>query len=65
MAKVQIMLVRSTADRPRKQQCTARSLGLFRIRRVAVHDDTPQIRGMIAAIRHLVQVEEIADAPPG
>jgi len=58
MGKFRITLVRSTADRPRRQQWTARSLGLTRIRKTAVHNDTPQIRGMIAAIRHLVEVEE-------
>jgi len=61
MAKLRITLVRSTADRPLNQKRTARSLGLTRIRRSAVHNDTPQIRGMIAAIRHLVEVQEVGD----
>lgn len=61
MAKLKITLVRSTADRPRDQQHTARSLGLFRIRKTAIHNDTPQIRGMVRAIRHLVEVEEVAE----
>lgn len=59
MGKLKITLVRSTCDRLRNQQHTARSLGLTRIRKVAVHDDTPMIRGMVRAIRHLVEVEEI------
>jgi len=61
MGRFKITLVRSTADRPRNQKWTARSLGLTRIRKTAVHNDTPQIRGMIAAIRHLVEVEEIGE----
>jgi large subunit ribosomal protein L30 len=61
MGRLRITLVRSTADRPRNQKWTARSLGLTRIRKTAVHNDTPQIRGMIAAIRHLVEVEEIGE----
>jgi large subunit ribosomal protein L30 len=64
MARIKITLVRSTANRLRKQRETARSLGLTRIRRTAVHDDTPQIRGMVAAIRHLIEVEEVADEAP-
>ncbi len=59
MAQLKITLVRSTLDRRRSQQHTARSLGLTRIRKVVVHQDTPQIRGMINAIRHLVKVEEM------
>jgi large subunit ribosomal protein L30 len=61
MGKLKITLVRSTADRRRSQQATARSLGLTRIRKTAVHRDTPQVRGMVAAIRHLVEVEEVAE----
>ena len=61
MGKLKITLVRSTCDRLRNQQHTARSLGLTRIRKVAIHDDTPMIRGMVRTIRHLVEVEELAD----
>ena len=59
MGKLQITLARSTANRSRSQQQTARSLGLTRIRKTVLHQDTPQIRGMIAAIRHLVEVREL------
>ena len=64
MARLKITLVRRTANRLRNQRQTARSLGLTRIRKTAVHDDTPQIRGMVAAIRHLVEIEEVADEAP-
>jgi len=37
------------------------ALGLKRIRHQVVHEDTPQIRGMVAKVTHLVQVEEIQD----
>ena len=43
---------------PRDQRHTARSLGLTRIRKAVVHDDTPQVRGMVAKVRHLVEMEE-------
>ena len=45
---------------PRDQRHTARSLGLTRIRKAVVHDDTAQVRGMVRKIRHLVQVEPVA-----
>jgi len=48
---------------PRDQRHTARSLGLTRIRKVVVHDDTPQVRGMLFKIRHLVEVETVPSAP--
>jgi large subunit ribosomal protein L30 len=38
---------------------TIRALGLKRIRDSRVHGDTPQIRGMIQKVQHLVRVEEV------
>jgi large subunit ribosomal protein L30 len=38
---------------------TVRALGLKRIRDTRVHGDTPQIRGMLHKVRHLVEVEEV------
>jgi large subunit ribosomal protein L30 len=38
---------------------TVRALGLKRIRDSQVHEDTPQVRGMIHKVRHLVKVEEV------
>lgn len=46
-------------ERPDDQQATVRALGLRRIRDVVVHEDTPQIRGMINKVDHLVEVEEV------
>jgi large subunit ribosomal protein L30 len=40
---------------------TIRALGLRRIRDEKVHGDTPQIRGMINKVRHLVEVEEVEE----
>jgi large subunit ribosomal protein L30 len=58
--QIRITLKRSVIGFPRDQRHTARSLGLTRIRRSAVHQDTPQVRGMVNKIRHLVEVEAIA-----
>jgi large subunit ribosomal protein L30 len=41
-----------------RQRDTLRSLGLRRIGHTVEHQDSPQLRGMVAAVRHLVEVEE-------
>ena len=60
MAKLKVTQVRSSAGRLPKHRRTIVALGLGRIRRTVVHEDTPQIRGMIKSVQHLVAVEEIA-----
>ena len=42
----------------KRQLDTLRSLGLRRINHTVEHEDTPQLRGMIHKVRHLVEVEE-------
>jgi large subunit ribosomal protein L30 len=42
----------------KRQLDTLRSLGLRRINHTVEHADTPQIRGMIHKVRHLVEVKE-------
>jgi len=57
--QVKITLKRSFIGRPEKHRRTLRSLGLTRINKTVILRDTPQIRGMIEKIRHLVEVESI------
>jgi large subunit ribosomal protein L30 len=59
VGKLKVTQVRSTIDRKEPQKRTIKALGLGRINRTAVHHDTPQIRGMINAVSHLVAVEEV------
>lgn len=59
MSKLRITQVRSTIDRKEPQKRTIKALGLGRIRKTVVHEATPQIRGMVRSVAHLVQVEEI------
>jgi len=40
------------------QKDTIRKLGLRRLHQTVEHPDTPTVRGMVAAVRHLVTVEE-------
>ena len=59
MAKLKVTQVRSTIDQIEPQKRTIEALGLGKINRSKTHNDTPQIRGMIRAVRHLVEVEEV------
>lgn len=58
MAKVKITQIRSTIDRSERQKRTMQALGLRKIRHSVEHEDTPQIRGMIKKVEHLIEVEE-------
>jgi large subunit ribosomal protein L30 len=59
MGKLRITQIRSTIDRLERQKRTIKALGLGKIRRTVEHDDTPQIRGMVDTVKHLVTVEKI------
>ena len=56
MARIKVKQIRSTIDRPWRQKRIIEALGLGRINKVKEHNDTPQIRGMIDKVKHLVQV---------
>lgn len=58
MATIKIVQVRSSIKSPKVQKLTLKALGLKKLNRVKEHNDTPQIRGMIAAVQHLVKVVE-------
>ncbi len=59
MAKELVVTLRksSISQVPRNKR-TVRALGLRRINQVVVHQDTPQIRGMLAQVAFMVDVEE-------
>lgn len=59
--KLKITQIRSGIDRPERQKRTIRALGIRKLHHTVVHDDTPQIRGMIHKVSHLVSVEEISE----
>lgn len=58
MAELRITQTRSTIGARWKQRESLRTLGLKRIRHSVVREDNPQTRGLIAVVRHLVEVEE-------
>lgn len=59
MAKLKITLIKSTNKVVENQKATVQALGLRKIGSQIEHNDTPQIRGMIRTVAHLVKVEEI------
>lgn len=59
-AMLKITQVRSVIGYRKDQKRTIEALGLRRIRHTVVHKDTPQIRGMVQKVVHLVTVEEVA-----
>lgn len=56
---LRITLVRSPIGYNQRQKDTVRSLGLKRMRQTVERPDSPQVRGMINAVGHLVEVEEV------
>ncbi|MDD8016991.1 MAG: 50S ribosomal protein L30 [Bacteroidota bacterium] len=59
--KIKITQTVSIIDTLQKHKDTIKALGLGRPNYTVVHTDTPQIRGMVNAVRHLVKVEEVKD----
>ncbi|MEP3225840.1 MAG: 50S ribosomal protein L30 [Parasphingorhabdus sp.] len=56
MAKVKIKQVGSPIRRPEDQRKTLIGLGLNKMHRVSELEDTPEVRGMIRKVHHLVEV---------
>ena len=58
MAQIKIQQVRSKIKSPKVQKLTLQALGLKKLGQIVEHNDTPQIRGMINAVKHLVRIVE-------
>ena len=59
MGKVRITQVRSIIKRPKNQKLTIKALGLGKINRTVERELTPQIKGMVDKVSHLVSVTEV------
>ena len=59
MAKVKITQVRSVIDRPKDQKLTIKALGLGKIDKSVEVELTPQIKGMVNKVSHLISVTEL------
>lgn len=58
MAKVKVKQIGSPIRRPEDQRKTLIGLGLNKMHRVSELEDTPEVRGMIRKVHHLVEVVE-------
>jgi large subunit ribosomal protein L30 len=61
MALVRIRYKKSIIGYNQRQRDTIRSLGFSRLGKVIEREDTPTLRGMLHAVRHLVEVEDVVD----
>jgi large subunit ribosomal protein L30 len=61
MAKLKLTQVRSATSRGAKQRGTIRALGLKRVGHTVTHEDKPEIRGMVRAVEHLIEIEEVTE----
>lgn len=57
MAKIKITQVKSAIKRSSGQRATLEALGLRRLNQSVIHDETPQVKGMLEVVKHLVKVE--------
>jgi large subunit ribosomal protein L30 len=57
--KIKIIQIRSVIEQQENAKRTIKALGLGRPNYSVIKSDSPQIRGMIRAVRHLVRVEEM------
>jgi large subunit ribosomal protein L30 len=57
--KIKITQIKSTIDRIKNQKLVIEALGLRKLHSSVIKNDTPQIRGMINKVLHLVKFEEI------
>ena len=57
--KLKITWVKSAIGYKKNQKATIAAIGLRKLRQVIEHDDTPQMRGMVFTVRHLVKCEEV------
>lgn len=56
--KLRIRWIKSASGHKQDQRATVEALGLRKLQHTVEHDDTPQIRGMVFKVRHLVEVTE-------
>jgi large subunit ribosomal protein L30 len=58
---VKITLIKSMIGRPPKHRRVLRGMGLTKLNKTVELNDTPEIRGMINVVSHLVKTEEKID----
>jgi large subunit ribosomal protein L30 len=58
-SKIMVKLIRSSIGRPKGQKMTLKGLGLTRLHKSVILEDTAETRGMIRKVAHLVEVREL------
>jgi len=58
---LKITLVKSMIGRPEKHRRVLRGMGLTRMNKTVILENTPSVRGMIHAVSHMVRAEEMLD----
>ncbi len=61
MSRLKVTLVRSGIGRPEAQKKILKALGLTKMHRTVIRQNTPTIRGMVKKVIHLVRVEEVPE----
>ena len=61
MTKLRITWKKSDIGYVKEQKRTLRALGFHRLNETVVHEDSPSIRGMVAKVSHLVEMEMVND----
>jgi large subunit ribosomal protein L30 len=59
MAQIKITQIKSVIDSPKNQKLTMQALGLGKISKSVLVENTPQIAGMLRKVHHLVEVKEL------
>jgi large subunit ribosomal protein L30 len=59
MGKIRVTQVKSAIKKPKRQKLTLEALGLRKLHQTIEVEGTPQVRGMVAKVSHLVVVEEV------
>ena len=59
MSTLKITYVRSVIGQKPDQEKTVKALGFRKLHQTLERPDSPQLRGMVHKIRHLVRVEEV------
>ena len=57
MPQITITQVKSIIDRPERQKLTIKALGLGKVNKSLTVEETPQIKGMVQKVQHLVEVK--------
>ncbi|MFN7172493.1 MAG: 50S ribosomal protein L30 [Fimbriimonadaceae bacterium] len=59
MQRLRVKLVRSKIGNNARNNRVVAALGLRKMNQVVEHNDTPEIRGMIHKVKHMLEVEEV------